>query len=680
MTVLETRGLHLAYDRREIVRDLSLRLPEGRVTIIVGANGSGKSTLLRGLSRLLPPRAGTVLLDGTDIHRLRGKELARRLGLLPQTPIAPDGVTVRELVSRGRFPHQGLFQQWRPEDDSAVASALAATGTEDLSHRLLEELSGGQRQRVWIAMALAQQTEVLLLDEPTTYLDVTHQLEVLDVVRDLNRQRGTTVAIVLHDLHLAARYADHLIAVRDGEIFAQGTPDEVITVETVREVFSLEARIETDPVTATPMVLPVGRDRRTPDPERISAPERTTGTERTEHTPDIDPADEREHHDQRDEHDPQEGPMNTAVTTQDQFVTTQDHLVPALDHSAMLAFDLRVVARRELGPSLVRMTFAGADLEHFGTNSHPLDLRIKLIIPGPAATADHFATVRPDAMLDPEIHADWYRRWLQIDVEDRGWMRTYTVRDQRAACHPGNLSDLPEIDIDFVLHLEPEEIPGSGVAARWARDAKVGDTISMLGPNRHLVGPDYGGIEFRPGTARTVLLVGDETAVPAIGSILEALPASISGHALLEVPDGADQQRIPTHSGVQVTWLARGDRPHGELLDAAVRELMSENAQAFRDTGDEVAHAGPAGSHTGAADGAAGGAADEAAGPEELEDVDIDATILWETTTGHGSFYAWLAGEAGVIKTLRRHLVSELGLDRKQVSFMGYWRHGRPEN
>jgi iron complex transport system ATP-binding protein len=679
MTVLETRGLHLAYDRREIVRDLSLRLPEGRVTIIVGANGSGKSTLLRGLSRLLPPRAGTVLLDGTDIHRLRGKELARRLGLLPQTPIAPDGVTVRELVSRGRFPHQGLFQQWRPEDDAAVASALAATRTEGLSHRLLEELSGGQRQRVWIAMALAQQTEVLLLDEPTTYLDVTHQLEVLDVVRDLNRERGTTVAIVLHDLNLAARYADHLIAVRNGEIYAQGSPAEVITAAAVREVFALEARIEPDPVTATPMVLPLGRDQRTPDPVSTSDPERTPDEDRPEQRPERIPDEDRP--DQRPERDEQEEPMNTAVTT-------QDRLVPALDHSAMLAFDLRVVARRELGPSLVRMTFAGADLEHFGTNSHPLDLRIKMIIPGPAATADHFATVRPGAMLDPEIHADWYRRWLQIDAEDRGWMRTYTVRDQRAACHPGNLSDLPEIDIDFVLHLEPEEIPGSGVAARWARDAKVGDTISMLGPNRHLVGPDYGGIEFRPGTARTVLLAGDETAVPAIGSILEALPASISGHALLEVPDAADEQRIPTHSGVQVTWLARGDRPHGELLDAAVRELMSENAQAFRDTGDVVAHRGPAGSHTGAADGAAGGAADgaaggaadEAAGPEELEDVDIDATILWETTTGHGSFYAWLAGEAGVIKTLRRHLVSELGLDRKQVSFMGYWRHGRPEN
>ena len=238
-------------------------------------------------------------------------------------------------------------------------------------------------------------------------------------------------------------------------------------------------------------------------------------------------------------------------------------------------------------------------------------------------------------------------------------MRTYTVREQRAAGHPGNVSEHPEIDIDVVLHLDPVEVPGQGVAARWARDAQVGDTISLLGPNRHLVGPEYGGIEFRPGTARTVLLVGDETALPAVGSILEALPASLSGHALLEVPEAADAQQLLTRSGVQVTWLPREGRPHGELLDAAVRELMSENAQAFRDAEADA----PA-----------------AAQREELEDVDVDSTILWETTTGHGTFYAWLAGEAGVIKALRRHLVSELGLDRKQVSFMGYWRQGRPEN
>ncbi|ASK65404.1 cobalamin ABC transporter ATP-binding protein [Brachybacterium avium] len=623
MALIEAQHLHLAYDRREIVHDLSLALPEERITIIVGANGSGKSTLLRGMSRLLTPKSGTVVLDGRDLHSLRGKELARRLGLLPQSPIAPDGVTVRELVSRGRFPHQGLIPQWSKEDERAVSEALAATRTDALQERLLEELSGGQRQRVWIAMALAQQTEVLLLDEPTTFLDVTHQLEVLDVVRDLNRERGTTVGIVLHDLNLAARYADHLVAVRAGEIHSQGSPAEVITARMAHEVFALDAHIATDPVTGSPMVLPRGRDR-TPSP----------------------------HHHEED---------HVTVTTDP---APPAALVPALEHSSTLAFELTVAARRTLGPSLVRFTFTSADLEHFGTNSHPLDLRVKLIIPGPQASADHFAMVRPDGQLDPATHAQWYRDWLQIDPADRGWMRTYTVREHRAAGHPGNLSAQPEIDIDVVLHLDPVEQPGQGVAARWARDAQVGDTVCLLGPNRHLVGPDYGGIEFRPGTARTVLLVGDETALPAIGSILEALPASISGHALIEVPEAGDAQQLLSRSGVQVTWLPREGRPHGELLDAAVRRVMSENnAQAFRDAAAD----GPA------ADGAA-------MTSTELEDVDVDETILWETTTGHGAFYAWLAGEASVIKALRRHLVSELGLDRTQVSFMGYWRQGRAEH
>ncbi|MGO1226083.1 MAG: SIP domain-containing protein [Brachybacterium sp.] len=664
MALIETRNLHLAYDRRDIVRDLSLSLPEGQITIIVGANGSGKSTLLRGMSRLLTPRSGTVLLDGRDLHSLRGKELARRLGLLPQTPIAPDGVTVRELVTRGRFPHQGLFPQWSDQDELAVAEALAATRTDALQDRLLEELSGGQRQRVWIAMALAQQTEVLLLDEPTTYLDVTHQLEVLDVVRDLQRERGTTVGIVLHDLNLAARYADHLVAMRSGEIHSQGTPAEVITRQMAHEVFALDAHIAPDPVTGTPMVLPLGRDRTAPgahhhheeDPISTTAETAPTETALSATAPTATAPTEA-------------APTETPAAT--------DTRVSALDHSSMLAFELEVAARRSLGPSLVRFTLTGPELEHFGTNSHVLDLRIKLIIPGPAASADHFAPVRPGALLDPVIHSDWYRSWLQIDPTDRGWMRTYTVREHRAAGHPGNHTANPEIDIDVVLHLDPVEVPGQGVAARWARDARVGDTLTMLGPNRHLVGPEYGGIEFRPGTARTVLLVGDETALPAVGSILEALPASISGHALLEVPEAGDQQQLLTRSGVQVTWLPREGRPHGELLDAAVRELMSANAQAFRGTAgdDPAAPEGSAG-----ADGFAGADGSAAAASPELEDVDVDETMLWETTTGHGAFYAWLAGEAGVIKTLRRHLVSELGLDRKQVSFMGYWRLGRPEH
>lgn len=355
--------------------------------------------------------------------------------------------------------------------------------------------------------------------------------------------------------------------------------------------------------------------------------------------------------------------MTTLITDPAASVSEQ---LPALENSSMLAFDLTVAARKPLGSTLVRFTFTSPDLVHFGTNSHPLDMRIKMVIPGPEASADHFAGVRPGAMADPTFFAEWYRQWLQIDPRDRGWMRTYTVRDFRAAGHPGNVSEHPEIDVDFVLHLEPEVTQGSGVAARWAQQAQVGDTISMLGPNKHLVGPDYAGIEFRPGTARTVLLVGDETALPAIGSILESLPASITGHALVEIPDAADEQRILTRSGVQMRWLPRGDRPHGELLAAEVQRLMGENAQAFRGTGT------PADATTYASTGAAS--------PEALEDVDVDSSILWETTTGHGAFYAWLAGEAGVIKSLRRHLVSDLGLDRKQVSFMGYWRAGRPEH
>lgn len=663
MALIHAQHLHLAYDRQDVVRDLSLTLPEGKVTIIVGANGCGKSTLLRGMSRLLSPRSGSVMLDGKDLHSLRGKELARRLGLLPQSPIAPDGVSVRELVSRGRYPHQGLFPQWTDADEQAVRSALEVTRTHTLEDRLLEELSGGQRQRVWIAMALAQQTEVLLLDEPTTFLDVTHQLEVLDVVRDLNHERGTTIGIVLHDLNLAARYADHLVAVKDGEIYAEGSPATVITEQMAREVFALEARVTPDPVTGAPMVLPLGRGRRAPG---VMAEVAAAG----ESAPDL--PETTDHHLRDTTHDEQEASMHSAVatrTTDHRPLEDQAPLVPALEHCSMLAFDLTLAARRQLGPDLARLTFTGADLAHCGTGSHPLDLRIKLIIPGPAASADHFASVRPGALLDPDTHADWYRRWLQIDAEDRGWMRTYTVRDLRSAGHPGNLSDLPELDIDFVLHLEPEETPGSGVAARWARDAAVGDNLSMLGPNKLLVGPEYGGIEFRPGTARTVLLAGDETALPAIGAILEALPASITGHALIEIPDARDEQTILTRSGVQISWLPRGDRPHGELLTAAVEDLMSRDATVLRGEG----HDGADGD-----DGTDGSA--QAEGPVELEDVDIDSTILWETTTGHGAFYAWLAGEAGVIKGLRRHLVSELGLDRRQVSFMGYWRRGRTEH
>ncbi|RKO22800.1 ABC transporter ATP-binding protein [Pseudarthrobacter phenanthrenivorans] len=259
VAVLNAKDLTLKYDQRCVVDGLTAEIPEGKVTMIVGANACGKSTLLRGLSRLLKPAAGAVTLDGKDIHSRPARELARTLGLLPQHPTAPDGITVRDLVGRGRYPHQGFFRSWSEKDDAAVQRALEATDTLALAGRNVDELSGGQRQRVWIAMALAQETDVLLLDEPTTYLDLAHQVEVLDLVTDLNRRRGTTVAIVLHDLNLAARYADNVIAMKSGAVVAVGSPLEVVTESLVRDVFGLESRVIPDPVSGTPLIIPIGR-------------------------------------------------------------------------------------------------------------------------------------------------------------------------------------------------------------------------------------------------------------------------------------------------------------------------------------------------------------------------------------------------------------------------------------
>ncbi len=259
---LEARGLTLGYDKQPVVSDLDLVIPPGRITVIIGANASGKSTLLRGLARLLPPRAGDVLLDERPLHRMRSAEAARIIGMLPQTPVAPDGIVVSDLVGRGRHPHQGWFRRWNAADEDAVVAALEATDTGELSDRLVSDLSGGQRQRVWIAMALAQQTDILLLDEPTTYLDINYQLEVLDLLADLNAARSTTVVLVLHDLNLAARYADHLVAMRRGRIHAQGTPAEVVTPEIVRDVFDLPCEVIADPQTGSPMVVPISTRRR----------------------------------------------------------------------------------------------------------------------------------------------------------------------------------------------------------------------------------------------------------------------------------------------------------------------------------------------------------------------------------------------------------------------------------
>jgi len=252
-------GLHLAYGERRIVSDLNLSIPPGRLTMIVGANACGKSTLLRGLARLLAPARGAVYLDGKPIHQMPTRDVATRLGVLPQSPIAPDAILVADLVGRGRYPHQGWFRRWTAADDAAVAEALAATDMADMADRPVDELSGGQRQRVWIAMALAQETDLLLLDEPTTFLDINHQVEVLDLLTDLVVERGRTVVVVLHDLNLACRYADHIVAMKAGNVVAEGRPVEVMSQAVVKEVFGMNARIVVDPVSDTPMIVPIGR-------------------------------------------------------------------------------------------------------------------------------------------------------------------------------------------------------------------------------------------------------------------------------------------------------------------------------------------------------------------------------------------------------------------------------------
>lgn len=258
---LRARGLTLGYAGVDIVHGLDLVVPDGLVTVIVGANGCGKSTLLRGLARLLKPRAGSVELDGRPLKEWASADIARVMGLLPQNPVAPDGITVADLVGRGRYPHQGWFRRWSAEDDAAVEAALAATHTTELADRTLAELSGGQRQRVWVAMVLAQDTDLVLLDEPTTFLDISHQVDLLDLLDELNHVHGKTVVMVLHDLNLACRYAHHIVAMKAGTVVAQGTPQDVITAEVVDDVFGLPCRVVPDPVTGTPLVVPLGRQR-----------------------------------------------------------------------------------------------------------------------------------------------------------------------------------------------------------------------------------------------------------------------------------------------------------------------------------------------------------------------------------------------------------------------------------
>ena len=265
----------IGYDGSVVCSRLSVSVPDGSFTAIIGPNGCGKSTLLRAMARVLTPLAGQVILDGKAVSSYRSKEVARRVGLLPQTSLAPEGIRVADLVARGRAPYQGLLQQWRANDEQAVAQALAATSMTGLSGRLVDELSGGQRQRAWVAMLLAQQTPVMLLDEPTTFLDIAHQYDLMELLRGLHEE-GKTVIAVLHDLNQAARYADHLIVMKDGEVVTTGAPGEVVTAELIHEVFGLRALVVPDPVTATPAVVPL--DPRTASGAAPSGPAEADGS------------------------------------------------------------------------------------------------------------------------------------------------------------------------------------------------------------------------------------------------------------------------------------------------------------------------------------------------------------------------------------------------------------------
>ncbi|MFE5317311.1 ABC transporter ATP-binding protein [Paenibacillus sp. NPDC056579] len=261
MYALEAKGLSLSYGAVPIFKDLSVNIPKGEITVLIGSNGCGKSTLLRSLARLLNPQRGTIVLDGHELAKLPTKEIAKKLAILPQGPTAPEGLTVLQLVKQGRYPYQSWLQQWSEEDERMVRLALEETGMTEFSERTVDALSGGQRQRAWIAMTLAQGTDTVLLDEPTTYLDMTHQIEVLDLLYELNEKEGRTVVMVLHDINLACRYAHHMIAVKNGAIWAQGKPEDIVTESMIRSVFDLESQVLKDPFYGTPLIIPYGKGR-----------------------------------------------------------------------------------------------------------------------------------------------------------------------------------------------------------------------------------------------------------------------------------------------------------------------------------------------------------------------------------------------------------------------------------
>lgn len=255
----QAESLTAGYDKKPILQDISIAIPSNQISIIIGANGCGKSTLLKTMARLIKPTSGQILLDDKPINKIPSKQLARVLGLLPQSPIVPEGITVADLVGRGRFPHQTFLKGWSKKDYEAVAEAMEIMNITEFADRNIDELSGGQRQRVWIAMALAQQTDILFLDEPTTYLDITYQIEILDLLTDLNRKYGTTIVMVLHDINLSARYADHIFALHKGKLVAEGAPSEVITSSLIKDIFNLNCRVIEDPVSDSPNVVPIGR-------------------------------------------------------------------------------------------------------------------------------------------------------------------------------------------------------------------------------------------------------------------------------------------------------------------------------------------------------------------------------------------------------------------------------------
>lgn len=261
MNGIQTENLTIKYDKQAIIEKLSFTVPLEKITVLVGANGSGKSTLLRSLARLLTPSAGEILLDAQNLKNISTKQIARKLAILPQGPIAPEGITVQQLVKQGRYPHQKWFQQWSKEDAELVDKALVATQLTEFKDRAVETLSGGQRQRAWIAMTLAQETPIILLDEPTTYLDLTHQIELLDFLFDLNREFKRTIVMVLHDINLACRYADNLVAIHNKNVAAQGSPEDIVTPQMVKKIFHLDAIISEDPFFGTPLCIPKGKGR-----------------------------------------------------------------------------------------------------------------------------------------------------------------------------------------------------------------------------------------------------------------------------------------------------------------------------------------------------------------------------------------------------------------------------------